>query len=48
MDGKMPVTKANLEKEVEELHWKLTEAQEAHWKSWETAEALLRAEQTRA
>ena len=39
---------ADLEKEVEELQWKLAEAQEAHRKSQETAEALLTAEQARA
>ena len=43
----MPVTKADLEKEVEELQRKLDEAQEAHRKSQETAEALLSAEKAR-
>ena len=44
----MPVTKADLEKEIEELQRKLDEAQEAHRKSQETAEALLSAEKARA
>ena len=45
----MPITtKAELEKEVEELQRKLSEAQEAHRKSQEAAEGLLKAEQARA
>ena len=44
----MPVTKADLEKEIEELQWKLDEAQEAHRKSQETAEVLLSVKNARA
>ena len=43
----MPITKADLEKEVEELQQKLAETKEARKKSQETAQALLDTEQAR-
>ena len=43
----MPVTKADLEKEIEELQQKLSETQEVHRNSQKAAEALLQAEQAK-